>query len=73
MIAEEIRSTPGIDEVVELRTMHLGPESVIVAARVAFSDDVSADGAEDISGDIDQRLRDRMSIQPHVFIDPTQT
>ena len=73
MIAEEIRSTPGIDEVVELRTMHLGPESVIVAARVAFSDDVSADGAEDISGDIDRRLRDRMSIQPHVFIDPTQT
>ena len=73
MIAEEIRSTPGIDEVVELRTMHLGPESVIVAARVAFSDDISADAAEDISGDIDQRLRDRMSIQPHVFIDPTQT
>lgn len=73
MIAAEIRSTPGIDGVVELRTMHLGPESVIVAARVAFSDDISADRAEDISGDIDQRLRDRMSIQPHVFIDPTQT
>jgi divalent metal cation (Fe/Co/Zn/Cd) transporter len=73
MIAEEITSTPGIDDVVELRTMHLGPESVIIAARVAFSDDISADRAEDISGDIDQRLRDRMSIQPHVFIDPTQT
>ncbi len=73
MIAEEIRCTPGIDDVVELRTMHLGPESVIIAARVAFSNDISADRAEDISGDIDQRLRDRMSIQPHVFIDPTQT
>jgi len=72
MIVEEIRSTPGIDDVVELRTMHLGPESVIIAARVAFSDDISADRAEDIAGDIDQRLRDRMSVLPHVFIDPTQ-
>ncbi len=73
MIADEIRSTPGIDNVVELRTMHLGPESVIVAARVAFSDDISADRAEDIAGDIDWRLRERMSVMPHVFIDPTQT
>jgi cation diffusion facilitator family transporter len=72
MIAEEIRSTPGIDDIVEIRTMHLGPESVIVAARVAFSDDISADRAEDIAGDIDDRLRERMSVHPHVFIDPTQ-
>jgi cation diffusion facilitator family transporter len=73
MIAAEIQSTPGIDGVVELRTMHMGPESVIVAARVAFSEDISADRAEDIAGDIDRRLRERMSVLPHVFLDPTQT
>lgn len=73
MIAAEIRSTPGIDGVVELRTMHMGPDSVIVAARVAFSEDISADRAEDIAGDIDRRLRERMSVLPHVFLDPTQT
>jgi cation diffusion facilitator family transporter len=73
LIAAEIRSTPGIDDVVELRTMHLGPENVIVAARVAFSNDISADRAEDIAGDIDRRLRERMSVAPHVFLDPTQT
>ena len=73
MIAAEIQSTPGIDGVVELRTMHMGPDSVIVAARVAFSEDISADRAEDIAGDIDRRLRERMSVLPHVFLDPTQT
>ena len=73
LITEEIRSTPGIDDVVELRTMHMGPDSVIVAARVAFSKDISADQAEDIAGDIDQRLRERMTAAPHVFLDPTQT
>ena len=73
MIAAEIQSTPGIDGVVELRTMHMGPDSVIVAARVAFGEDISADRAEDIAGDIDRRLRERMSVLPHVFLDPTQT
>ena len=73
LIAAEISSTPGIDAIVSLRTMHLGPESVIVAAEVAFGDGVSADRAEDIAGDIDRRLRSRLTITPHVFLDPTQT
>jgi cation diffusion facilitator family transporter len=73
VIRELIESTPGIDGVVELQTMHLGPESIIVAARVAFSDDLTADRAEDISGEIDERLREKLAVMPHVFIDPTQT
>jgi cation diffusion facilitator family transporter len=73
VIREEIESTSGIDKIVELQTMHMGPESLIVAARVAFSDGISADRAEDIAGDIDERLRDKLAVMPHVFIDPTQT
>ena len=33
----------------------------------------TADRAEDIAGDIDERLRDKLPVMPHVFIDPTQT
>jgi cation diffusion facilitator family transporter len=73
LIWEEIESTPGIEKIIELQTMHMGPESLIVAARVAFTDGISADRAEDISGAIDQRLRDKLPLMPHVFIDPTQT
>ena len=73
LIRQEIQSTPGVDKVVELQTMYLGPESMIVAARVAFGDDLTADRAEDIAGEIDERLRDKLSAMPHVFIDPTQT
>jgi cation diffusion facilitator family transporter len=72
-IQEEIEQTPGVDELVELLTMYLGPEHLIVAARVAFSDDISADRAEDAAGDIDKRLADRLPMVPHVFLDPTQT
>jgi len=72
-IEEEIEKTPGVDELLELLTMYLGPEHLIVAARVAFSDDISADRAEDAAGDIDKRLADRLPMVPHVFLDPTQT
>jgi len=52
--------------------MHLGPDQLIVAARVALSDEVSANGAEDLADDIDRRLADRLPVVPTVFIDPTQ-
>ncbi len=73
LIRSEIEQTPGIDALLELLTMHLGPEHLIVAARVAFSDDISADRVEDLADDIDRRLAGRLPVVPHVFIDPTQT
>jgi cation diffusion facilitator family transporter len=73
LIRTEIENAPDVDALVDLRTMHLGPEHLIVAAQVAFSDDISADRAEDVADDIDQRLSDRLPLVPHVFLDPTQT
>jgi len=43
-----------------------------VAAKVAFSDEISADRAEDIADEIDKRLPGRLPVVPHVFLDPTQ-
>ena len=72
VIQAEIENAPGVDALVDLRTMHLGPEHLIVAARVGFSDDISADRAGDVADDIDRRLSDRLPLVPHVFLDPTQ-
>jgi cation diffusion facilitator family transporter len=72
LIAGEIEQTPGVAALLELRTMHLGPDSLIVAARVALDDDISADQTEDLADDIDQRLAEKLPLEPHVFVDPTQ-
>ena len=72
LIRAEIESASGIDALLQLRTMHLGPDHLIVAAQVAFDDDISADRAEDVADEIDQRLADRLPLVPHVFLDPTQ-
>jgi cation diffusion facilitator family transporter len=73
IIREEIEKTPGVDRLLGLQTMHVGPDSLIVAARVALNDDSSADQVEDLAEDIDHRLSERLPVTPYVFIDPTQT
>jgi cation diffusion facilitator family transporter len=72
VITDEIASTPGIDKVLDLLTMQLGPDALIVGAKVAFTDDISADRAEDLADDVDRRLRRRLPSVRHVFLDPTQ-
>lgn len=52
--------------------MHLGPDHLLVAARVALGGDISADRAENQADGIGQRLADRLPAVPHVLTDPTQ-
>jgi divalent metal cation (Fe/Co/Zn/Cd) transporter len=72
VITREIEATPGVDRVLDLLTMHLGPDELIVAAKVAFCDHISADDAEDLADGLDRRLRERVPTIGHVFLDPTQ-
>jgi cation diffusion facilitator family transporter len=71
LIRSEIEDTPGVERLVELQTMHLGPDSIIVAARVDLSDDARGDQVENLAEDIDRRLADRLPVSAHVFVDPT--
>ena len=73
VIREEIESQPGVDSLLDLRTMHMGPDAIIVGARVALNDDLRADQAEDLADEVDRALSEKLPVQAHVFIDPTQT
>ena len=73
LISEEITSRPGVAALLDLRTMHMGPDTLIVAARIALDDEIDADQTEDLADDIDRRLSERLPLTPHVFIDPTQS
>jgi cation diffusion facilitator family transporter len=72
VIRAGIEHAPGVDALLDLRTMHVGPDHLIVAARVAFDDEISADRAEDVADEVDRLLSDRLPLVPHVFLDPTQ-
>ena len=60
-----------IDHVVELLTMVLGPNSLLVAARVDFANGRDEDEVERVSDEIDKRLRDVVPDVTEVFLDAT--
>ena len=73
VIREEIESRPGVDALLELLTMYMGPDSLIVAARVALNDELRADDKEDLADEVDHKLSEKLPLRLNVFIDPTQT
>jgi cation diffusion facilitator family transporter len=60
-----------IEKVVELLTMVLGPNSLLVAARVDFADGLDDDDVENVSEAIERRLREVVPDVTEVFLDAT--
>jgi divalent metal cation (Fe/Co/Zn/Cd) transporter len=61
-----------VDKVVELLTMALGPNALLVAARVDLADGLEPGRVEEVSDEIDQRLRDVVPDVTEVFLDATR-
>ncbi len=72
---EKIRRTiedhDGVERVIELLTMVLGPESLMVAARVDLGDGMSTDQVEQMADRIDRQVREAVPSVTHFFMDPT--
>ena len=63
-------STPGVDQVIHLRTLHLGPEELLVAAKIGVSGD--AEG-EDIAATIDNaeaQVRRALPTARVIYLEP---
>lgn len=70
-IAGVIESHDGVDALVELLTMAVGPQSLLVAARFDPAAHLDSDGVETLAGELDAGIRDAVPDVSHVFLDPT--
>src|SRR3954452_19857157 len=70
-IERTIEDYDEVVEVEELLTMVLGPNALMVAARVDLRDDIAAGRVEKLSTAIDERLRDVVPDVTEVFLDAT--
>lgn len=70
-IRQLIADSPGIDTVMELLTLRLSPEEVLVAARVDLDDNASVNELEAAADDVEHRLREALPEVRHLFLDPT--
>jgi cation diffusion facilitator family transporter len=70
-IVELIRETDGVDGVLELLTMRLSPDQVLVAARIDLASGYSPEELELAADEVERRIRERYPEVRHVFLDPT--
>ncbi|MCW2694092.1 MAG: putative transport protein [Mycobacterium sp.] len=63
---------PGVNALLQLLTLQVGPRSIVVAARVDFDDRLDSDGIEDFSTRLDREIRAAHPEVEEVFLDPTR-
>ncbi|WP_448626471.1 cation diffusion facilitator family transporter [Geodermatophilus sp. URMC 64] len=67
----EIAALPHVDDVPFLITSVIGPGQLVVAAKVDFADDATADDIEQAADEAERRLVARHDGVRYVFLDPT--
>jgi divalent metal cation (Fe/Co/Zn/Cd) transporter len=61
----------GVERVLELLTLVLGPRSLLVAARVDLADGMTADRVEAMADELDEAIRREVPDATEVFLDAT--
>jgi cation diffusion facilitator family transporter len=70
-LKKEINALPHVEHVPFLITSVIGPGQLVVAAKVDFTDDATADDIEATADEAEQRLVARHEGVRYVFLDPT--
>ena len=71
-LREVLERHPEVDHVVELLTMALGPDDLLVAVRLDLADGLDSDEVERLAEELDREMREAVPAARHVFIDPTR-
>ena len=69
-IVAAIEDGPEIDRVIHIRTMHLGPEELLVGAKIAVNHDETASEVATGIDAAEKRLRDAVPIARVVYLEP---
>jgi cation diffusion facilitator family transporter len=72
LLLADISDIPTVDRVDTLLTMQLGPNDVLVAAKVDFADDATGADIEGAADEAERRLVERYPGIRYVFLDPTR-
>lgn len=66
---ELISSSPGVKELVHMRTMHLGPEEVLVGMKIVVDDQMRAKDTTQIVDVLEARLRAELPILKRIYVE----
>jgi cation diffusion facilitator family transporter len=69
-IVDALLAGPEVDRVIHLRTMHIGPEELLVAAKIAVAHDNTADMVAKGIDAAEQRVRAAVGLQSVIYLEP---
>ncbi len=69
-ITETIEASPQVRRLIHLKTLHLGPEELLVAAKVEFDADQSLGAVTAAIDDLEAHLRGRVPAARVIYIEP---
>jgi cation diffusion facilitator family transporter len=69
-VAQALEQTAGVRRIIHLRTEHLGPDQLLVAAKLEFDPSLTVGQLAAAIDDAEQRLRAAVPIAHFVFIEP---
>jgi cation diffusion facilitator family transporter len=69
-IREALATRDGVTHLIHLRTLHLGPDELLVAAKLAFDPDLSLRTVADLVNSLEAAVRSRVPTARLVFIEP---
>ena len=64
-----VEATPGVRRVVHLRTMHLGPEEVLVGMKIIVADDAQVKDTTQLVDAVEARLRAELPILKRIYVE----
>jgi divalent metal cation (Fe/Co/Zn/Cd) transporter len=69
-ICAALEAAPEVSRVIHLRTLHLGPEELLVAAKIAVEHDDTAASIARAIDDAEARIRDAVPIAKVIYLEP---
>ena len=69
-IVAAIEAGPEVERVIHLRTLHVGPETLLVAAKIGVRHDDTAAGVAAGIDAAERRIRAAVPIAEHIFLEP---
>jgi cation diffusion facilitator family transporter len=69
-IRAAIEETPGIDRIIHLKTLHLGPDELLVAAKIAVEHDDSASTVASRIDAAEAAVRAVVPLDAHIYLEP---
>ena len=69
-IQEVFESDPAIDRVLDIKSQHIGPEDLLIVAKVKFDDSLSGDALAEEIDHVHQELKEHVPHSRFIYIEP---